>query len=194
MNTKSFTIIFLLLIILVSPVLSQVPAEEPDELEAYIADIREWRMTESARMSLRMLAGIYTEGTILTFKKDESSGLYWRSYQSSSCPKPDMDPAERARLRNEYESKIAPILSKLHPLADKDNSGFVTEEEGAKFRDVVEFAYQAVYVASQEGAGSEGFYTGMSMDEERFKQRVAEYKDMFLKARESGLDFPEINF
>ena len=34
----------------------------------------------------------------------------------------------------------------------------------------------------------------MSMDEERYKQRVAEYKKVFLKARESGLDFPELNF
>ena len=194
MNAKLFTVLSLFVILFAALPFAQVPADEPDELEAYIADIREWRMTESARMSLRFLAGILTENTILTFRKDEASGAYWRGYRGTSCPNPDMDPAERDRMQKEYELTIAPILSKLHPFADKDHSGFVTGEEGARFRDLVEFAYQASYVASQEGAGSESFYAGMSMDEERYKQRVAEYKKVFLKARESGLDFPELNF
>ncbi|MFH1755616.1 MAG: hypothetical protein ABIA59_07910, partial [Candidatus Latescibacterota bacterium] len=93
----------------------------------------------------------------------------------------------------EYEMKITPILKKLHPLADKDNSGFVTEDEGAYLRDLIEFAYQASYVASQEGENSELFFKSMNIDRERFKQRVAEYNEVLLKGRASGLDLPDLN-
>ena len=188
------SIILSLLIILTVPLLfSQTKAQESDELEAYIAQIREWRMTESARMSLRSVAGVLTETTILSFIKIEDSGMYGKRYESTSCPNPNMDATERKNRQSEYESKINPILKKLHPLADRDNSGFVTDEEGAQLRNLIEFAYQALYVASQEGANSEQFYTGMNLDKERFKQRVAEYNEVLLKARASDLELPNLS-
>ncbi len=181
--------------ILAAPFLfAQEETNVSGELEDYITNIREWRMTESARMSLRSLAGILTENTVLSFSKDEASGTYWKSYRGTSCPNPNMDPVEREKMKAEYELLVAPILLKLHPLADRDNSGFVTGEEGAQFRDLVEFAYQASYVAGQEGKDNEQFYIGMNMDRERFKRRVAEYDSVFSKARASGIDLPELSF
>jgi hypothetical protein len=187
-------IVFILFIFIAAPSLTaQTEMQNSSELEAYIAQIREWRMTESARMSLRSLANILSEHTILSFIKYDDSGTYGRRYQSTSCPNPNLSDAERKEMRAEYEKKINPILKKLHPLADKDNSGFVSEEEGAHLRDLIEFAYQALYVASQEGENTELFFKSMSINRERFKQRVAEYNEVLLKARELGLKMPDLN-
>jgi hypothetical protein len=194
MRTVIFSICFLFFILPAQCLCAQTQTKDSNELEEYIAKIREWRMTESARMHLRSVASILSENTILSFSKDDASGAYWKSYGSASCPDPNMDPAELKRTREEYEARIAPIISTLRSLADTDESGFVTPEEAEQFRELVEFAYQASFVAEQAGAGSENFLTGMSMDKERFERRAEEYKSMYAKARESGLDLPEPSF
>lgn len=188
-------IMALLLVSLAAPLLiAQTEKQQSNELEAYIAQIREWRMTEFARMSLRSVASVLNGNTILTFIRYEEGGAYGKRYESASCPDPNMGADERQKMQAEYELKIDPIVKMLHPLADKDHSGFVSAEEGAQLRDLVEFAYQAQFLASQEDANSEQFFSGMGMDEERFKQRVAEYNEVFLKARSSGLELPELRY
>lgn len=171
---------------------AQTPAQDSDELEAYVAKIREWRMTESARISLRTVANVLSEQTLLLFNKDDASGAYWKRFQSTSCPNPDMTPAERASMLEEYESKISPIIAALFPLADRDSSGFISEIEAAQFRNLVEFGYQAAYVAAHEEASSEQFFRGMSMDREHYHEQAAAYANMRLKARAAGLDLPAL--
>ena len=170
---------------------AQTQAEDSKELKAYIENIRKWRMSERARGSLRSLAGVLTENTIMTFPQDEATGIYYKSYRNTSCMNPNMDPDELKRMKEEYELKIGPIVLKLQPLADTDNSGFVTTEEGAHFRNLVEFGYQATYVASKEDPDSKYFLIGMNMDKDRFKERISEYKELVQEARTRGIDLPE---
>jgi hypothetical protein len=150
-------------------------------------------MTENARMSIRMMASIQAGTTLPFFQKDDSTGAYWPGYRSASCPKPDMSEAERQELRDEYEAKTDPFIEKMRPLADADHSGFITTEEGAEFRALVEFGYRAAHVVGNEGHDMKKICAGLSMSEESVRERAEQYKELLAKARAGGLDLPDLD-
>jgi len=150
-------------------------------------------MTENARASIGLMASIEAGTMLLSFQKDDSSGAFWPRYMSASCPKPEMSETERQELRDELEAKIAPCMEKMRPIADTNNSGFVTTEEGAEFREIVEFGYKASHVVNEEGHDMERICAGLSMKEERVRERAKQYKTLLAKARAAGLDLPDLD-
>ncbi len=171
-------------------------AEDPtdsNDFMVYVEQIRRWGMTENARMSIRMIASIEAGTTILSFQKDDSSGAYWTRYMSASCPKPDMSKTERQELRDELDAKITPLIEKMRPIADMDNSGFVTTEEAAQFRAIVEFGYRAFHVLTEEGHDIKKICAGLSMNEEQIRESAKQYEEVLVKARAAGLDFPDVD-
>jgi len=173
-----------------------VAAEDPrdkDDFTTYVDQIRKWGMTENARMSIGMIASIEAGATLLSFQKDDSSGAYFPRYMSASCPKPDMSESEREEWRDELEAKVAPFIGKMRPIADTNNSGFVTTEEGREFRAVVEFGYQASHIVNKEGHDMKKICAGLSMNEERARERAKQYRKLLAEARAAGLDLPDLD-
>jgi hypothetical protein len=121
-----------------------------DDLESYIATIRAERMTESARGMLMTVTAIRTKWTLLTLEKDEATGFYMRSYDTSTCGLPGADPKKLEAQKQELMAATEREARRLQPLADLDGSGFVTTEEGSRFRQLYELALIAAHVCEQE--------------------------------------------
>jgi hypothetical protein len=181
-----------LIVMLIPAVLVAQDPRDSDDFTAYVEQIRKWGMTEDARGSIRMIASVEAGTTLLSYQKDDSSGAYWTRYTSTSCPKPDMSETERQELRDELEARIAPLMEKLRPVADMDNSGFVTTEEGAQFRAIVEFGYKASHVLTEEDRDLKKTCAGLSMNEDRFREQVKQYKELLVKAWAAGLELPDL--
>ena len=120
------------------------------ELESHIATIRADRMTESARGMLMTVAAIRTKWTLLTLEKDDATGFYIRSYDTATCGLPGADPKKLETQKQQFMEATEREMRRLQPLADFDGSGFVTTEEGLKFRQLYELALIAAHVCEQE--------------------------------------------
>jgi hypothetical protein len=185
---------WLFVILLVMPnVLAAEDRKDANELNAYLEQIRDWGMTEVARMHLRMIASTIAGGTLLSFYKDGESGAYYTRYTSAFCPSPEMSDIERQRVQKEQEAKVLPLINKLQPIADMDDSGFVTTEEGAEFREIVEFGYRAAHVLNEEGHDMEQISAGLSMNEEQVRERAKKYQKFLAKAGVVGIGLPDLD-
>lgn len=188
------SISWLFVILLVMPtVLAAEDAKDTDELSAYLEQIREWGMTEVARMHLRTIASIMSGGLLLSFEKDAKSGAYFTRYTSASCPSPETSEAELQRLQKEREARVLPLLTKLQSIADMDDSGFVTTEEGVECRELVEFGYRAAHVLNEEGHDMEKICAGLSVNEEQVRERAKKYKKVLAKAGFAGVGLPDLD-
>lgn len=193
MGARMSTGLFFVLLLFVPAILAARDSGDTDDFTAYVDQIRKWGMTENARMSIGMMASIQAGSTIPFFQKDDSTGAYFSGYRSASCPKPDMSEAERQELRDEYAAKTDPLIEKMRLLADTNNSGFITTEEGAEFRAIVEFGYRASHVVNNEGHDMKKICAGLSMSEERVREQAGQYKKLRVEARAAGLDFPDLD-
>ena len=127
--------------------------EMPADLKAYIEEIKAAGMTEDAAGSIRMVAAIETGSTILEIKTDDKGKVSGHHYTTALCPKPGMSEEARAELRRQMDAmqaKVKSEMERLKPLADRDGSGFVSSEEGARFRDLYEMG-RGVLVVTADG-------------------------------------------
>jgi len=170
---------FLLLIVIATPGLScgQLSGSrtDPPDFRAYVAEVRKLGMTESAKGSLNVVASIRTGGMLLTFAKDEVTGSYDRSYQSTACPVPGTDPEILRRWQAEVQKRVDDDLDILRKHADRDASGFVSTVEGQEFLDLVEFGYLAAHIVEAEGASGEILARAASLSIDQADARVARY-------------------
>jgi hypothetical protein len=104
-----------------------------------------------------------------------------------------MTETERKELLDEHDAKITPFIEKIRPIADMNNSGFITTEEGSQFRTIVEFGYRASHVLAEEGHDIKKFCAGMSMNEEQVRDLIKQYEKVLVKARVAGLNFPDVD-
>jgi len=181
------------LLTFVPAIVGAADPRDTEDFAAYVDQIRKWGMTEYARGSIHMVASIEAGTRLLSFQKDDSSGVYFSRYTSTSCPKPDMSESERQELRDEYEAKLAPFVEKMRLIADTNHSGFVTTEEGSEFRALVEFGYQASHIVDKESHDMKKICAGLGMSEERVRERAKQYKEFLAKARTAGLDLPDLD-
>lgn len=189
---KRICLLFIAISIVPSSVLSQTETQPKDLIEC-IEQIKAWNMSESARGSLRHIAGIRLGGPILSFQKDEHSGAYFNSYTGTKCYSPDRDPEEVRRERELFKYQVDEEIIKLRPLADFDNSGFVSTSEGNQFRSLVEFGYKAAYVISAEEEDIDRICQGLMMNEDAFLEMLEKYKDFLIRTKKIGIeDLPEV--
>jgi hypothetical protein len=189
---KNICALFFIMMVLADSAASQ-PEEPRSDLIEYIDQIKAWGMTEAARASIGMIADYRIGGATLSFHKDEKTGEYFIAIRGTKCFSPDRDPeqVERERERHEYQRDCEII--KLRPLADADGSGFVTTSEGKRFRSLVEFGYKAAHVISMEGADTEGCLQGLMMSEDEFREILAKYGELSIRAEKAGIEgFPEV--
>jgi len=74
--------------------------------ETVTEEVKEWGMSESAWRDMHVVASILTGGTSLEFRKDETSGIYWPSYSSTTFTNPNADPAIKSEGAREERKKI----------------------------------------------------------------------------------------
>jgi hypothetical protein len=191
MRSRKSTNWFFLILLLIPVTLAAKDPTDTDDFSAYVEQIRKWGMTEQARSSISVIASIEAGITLLSFEKEDSSGVFWPRYMSASCPKPDMSETELQELRDELEAKIAPLREKMGSVADTNNSGFVTTEEGVEFRAIVEFGYRASHVVNEEGHDIERICRGLGMNERQVRERAKQYKELLVKVRAAGLNLPD---
>lgn len=173
-------------------------AEDSADLAAYIESIRASGMSEMAASNVRMVAGVLTNATILSYKKDPASGQYWTSYTSATCPKPDADDLELTRWKQSKVSESGMLLPKLKPIADADGSGFVTTPEAGMFRDTVEFGYLAAQAVRDDGPTIEAIARAAGRDIPAAEAKLREYATIAKRITDAGVtglpvvDIPEL--
>ncbi|HWN43404.1 MAG TPA: hypothetical protein VNW71_14345 [Thermoanaerobaculia bacterium] len=150
----------------------------PADLRAYLEEIKAEGMTEAAASALRMVAAIEAGSTILEIQTDEAGKVSSRGYTSGLCARPGMSEEARAQLRKEMEemeAKVERELERLRPLADRDGSGFVSSEEGGRFRHLYELGKSVLVVTADGLRDGEQVAERLQMRVEKLHEDLAAY-------------------
>lgn len=153
----------------------------PADLRAYLEEIKAAGMTEDAAGSLRMVAAIETGESLLEIQTDEAGKISGRSYTARFCPRPGMSEEARAQLRKEMEemeAKVEREMARLKPLADRDGSGFVSSEEGMRFRRLYELGKSVLVVTADGLRDSKQVAERLQMPLETLQQDLEAYADI----------------
>jgi hypothetical protein len=161
-------------------------AAEPPDMQKYIAEIRQYGMSEMGKSALTMVASIRNGYTELTFP-ESPDGSYGMAYSNLFCKNPNADPDLARNEREVAEMKNGLEMIRLKPLADADKSGFVTTEEGMQFRQLVEFVYRIAYVSGLENNDMQKTCKAMGMFEDAVRQKLADYEKLQEQLKELGL-------
>jgi hypothetical protein len=100
-------------------------------------------MAEDAYYSLREVASVQLGHVLITYTVDETSGRFLAQYSNEACPNLQADPAVLRKQLEALQEELHERILLLGPRADTDHSGFVTGEEGARFRDLYTFSHLA---------------------------------------------------
>ena len=111
------------------------------------------RMEEGAYYPLRAVAGVQLGHILINYHIDEASGLCRPRFINRVCPSPQADPEELRGQQEELQEELHEHILLLRSGADADDSGFVTTEEGARFRELFEFGHQAANCFEMEKSG-----------------------------------------
>jgi hypothetical protein len=153
----------------------------PADLRAYLEEIKAAGMTEDASASLRTVAGIETGATLLDIRTDEAGKISSRGYTAAFCPRPGMSEEARTQLRKEMEAMEAKVkleMERLRPLADRDGSGFVSSEEGLRFRRLYELGKSVLVVTADGLRDGEQVAERLQMPLEKLRQDLAAYAEI----------------
>ena len=166
---------------------SQSQTEDGSDLEAYIEEIRASGISEMGRSHVRSVSGICSGSSILEYRVDETSGRYWPSYTSATCPKPNADTVEIKEWKMLRLSEADMLANEFTRFADADGSGFVTTKEAADFRWLVEYGYLVAQVIRDEGPNVDFVVRASGKDVEEAVSRMEEYKALARRITEAGV-------
>ena len=185
--------LFGVFMVVVSQAMSQ-PTIEPTDLRAYLDSIRKSGMSEDAKRDISSVASFTTGAIVTRFQKDESTGQYWPTYQSTVCPIPSPGQSALAKWKDDVREKTDSETQQLKALADSDSSSFVSTEEGAQFRSLVEFAIALSQVSDHERNDVVSICKGLRMTKEQLNERKSEYRNLTRRANTLGIEtLPKIN-
>lgn len=177
------------------PLLALAGEGQQSDLNNYIEGIKASGISENGRNQIYTIASICTGSMILDYQFDESSGRYWPSYMSATCPKPDADPPEFARWKELMATESDQLVPLLKPFADADGSGFVTTDEASDFRFLIEFGFLAEHVFHSRGANLDALSKASGREPKDAEARLSAYKTLARRIMDSGvaeLPFPEL--
>ena len=110
-------------------------------------------MAQDAYYSLREVAGVQLGHVLITYRVDEESGRCLPRFSNEACPNLQADPEQLKRQLESLQEELHERILLLEPCADTDDSGTVTAEEGARFRDLFAFGHLAAHHVANEPAG-----------------------------------------
>lgn len=146
-------------------------------------DARRYHASEEALARLVSVAELNTGVTVLTFDIDPQLGCT-ESYGSSVCPIPGKNrlQAIHAAGRNDIDLEI----KRLWAVADLDDSMFVTDEEGQRFRMLVDFGLMLDFLGKRTRSVAR-LAPLMRLEPEEFRTRLQDYKKLIARARKFGV-------
>ncbi len=152
------------------------------ELTKYLESIRTSGMSEGAQTSIRAVAALRTKQTLLTFEKDAESGFYSREYRSGACPIKGATPQQLDAWRKKLVAGTQPEVNRLRALADLDQSGFVTTEEGERFRSTYELGMEVSYICQHEPCTLKSVSQALGVSPSALSDSLKTYRDLCERA------------
>jgi hypothetical protein len=181
------------LLIAASLLITACSRESPPDLERYLMTIREAGMSEGAQQALRSVAVVRIGQTLLSFEKDSTTGQYARVYHSASCPVRGATAEQLKAWREGLDKAATKEVERLRSLADFDSSGFITTEEGLKFRRLAETGLEAAYICRHDVCTQEALSTAIGLPPASLRELLGEYKDLQERAAARKIDgFPPV--
>ncbi len=111
------------------------------------------RIEEGAYYPLRAVAGVQLGHILISYDIDEASGRCRPRYTNKACVNPQADPQLLKERQDAVQEELHERILLLQSGADADDSGFVTVEEGARFRELFEFGHQAANCPAMKMTG-----------------------------------------
>ncbi len=168
-------------------------AQNPPDLDSYIATIREQGITESGKNQIMTAVSIRIGQSMLTFDEDAQTGRFVPTFRSTSCPVPGADPAVTARLQADFATAREAEFNALKPIADADGSGFVSSEEGLAFRTAFEFGSLAQSVVDRHGYSIAAICRASGLDEVTVEAQLSMLDELGKRVVAAGLKpFPTV--
>jgi len=155
------------------------------DLDRYLLERRQAGMSEGAESALRHIADVEAGRLVLTFEKDPRYG-YTSTYTTAFCPRPGADRKQLAKLEERSRNASRAQLQILKEIADADGSGFVSTREGTAVAQLVDFAWEATFLAEHERRGVQQVARSMEMPMNVFSQKLRAYRDLL--RRSAGKD------
>jgi hypothetical protein len=160
--------------------------DDSDRPQASVAETQRLRASEQGLGWLVSVAELETRVTVVSFEVNQEGCV--TNYGSSVAPIRGktrlfaLDAAGRCDVEDE--------VVRLHPAADFDGSGFVSDEEGWRFAVLVHFGQQLTYLV-KTGYSAERYPQMMRLSPEEFRARLEDYKEFVRRATTLGIAFLE---
>lgn len=135
-------------------------------------------MTEDAYYSLREVASVQLGHVLITYSVDESTGRCLALYSNESCPNPESDPALLRKQLETLQEELHGQILIIGPGADVDRSGFVSGEEGARFRDLFEFGHLAAHCRNIGVTEENDLARAAGLDTDEAARNLRDYQDL----------------
>ena len=135
-------------------------------------------MAEDAYYSLREVAGVQLGQISITYSIDEVSGRFHSRFGNEACPNLQADPEQLKRQLEDLQDDLHQRILLLGPNADVDGSGYVTAEEGARFRDLFTFGHLAVHCFENQGGEPADLARATGLETEEAARNLQDYRDL----------------
>jgi hypothetical protein len=84
---------------------------------------------------------------------------------------------------------VEPEVRRLHPAADADGDGYVSDEEGERFGVLVHFGQQLNYLVTDASRSTDELARLMRLSPGQLRSRLDEYKAFVARAKQLGVSF-----
>ncbi len=133
-------------------------------------------MDEDAYYSLREVAGIQLGHISVTYRVDEASGRCLARFRNDACLNLQADPDQLKKQIEDQQDELHERILLLGPGADVDKSGFVTTEEGARFRDLFAFAHLAAHGDGGDAVEANDLARATGLEAEEAARNLQDYR------------------
>lgn len=160
---------------------------DPPDLAACLESIRDQGMSEMARSQLIDISGMVLGHHTLEYIEDPESGRFWQRFTSNLCPLPGTDPEELASLQKTRTAESDSLIALLRPLADSDESGFVSTAEALEMNETYRFGLLLRAVGAKQPVTVDALCVAAGLSREVVQARISAHELMSARAREAGL-------
>lgn len=136
------------------------------------------KMEERAYFSLREVASVQLGHVLISYDLDEDSGRCQPRFTNAACPNLDADPEQLKADQKIQQDELHQRILLLGPAADEDGSGFVSSEEGTRFRDLFEFGHLAAHCFGEGDLDPSRLARATGLDPEEAARNLQDYRDL----------------
>lgn len=147
-------------------------------METSVTRAEDAHMAEDAYYSLREVASVQLGHVLITYSVDETNGSHLSRYSNEACPNLQADPAVLRKQLEDLQEELHEHVLLLGPGADADRSGFVTGEEGARFRDLFSFGHLAADCRENGISDLDGISRAAGLGFEAAARNLQDYREL----------------